>query len=923
MSRPPPAMVGRTAEIDRIRSVLDLPRLGTVLLISGDPGVGKTSLLDAAAEIVNRAGARSLRVAASEYDSEIAFASLNQCVVPLAGHLDDLDDHDRRALSVVLGDDEGGPSAPLVVAAAVLALFRTAAADRSLVILFDDLQWIDRPSAGVLSLVSRRLIGAGVGMLATTRGGWDSNFDPTGLPRLDLRPLDEGAARALLDERFPELSNEARSRVLSEAEGNPLALVELPEALGRDADTSGRLPRALPLTQRLEGVFAARVDELPPATRDLLLAAAVDTTGGEGVLRLLVRDDDELERLAPAERANVIQVDLAHQRVRFRHPLIRSAVVQRATSEERRRAHLALAGVLSDRPDHQALQLADATLAADANVAHLLEESAERVRCHGDYVTAIRLLLRAGDLSPTAPERSRRMARAAYLGALGADIGDAARLVDSARQSSTEREAALLCAAAAGYTLANGDADVDTAHRIVVAAVREHMGDRREVDEPLRAAVQVLGFLCALGMRPDLWLPFHELVGRVSDPTRHLHLMDRIWADPARCSPSDLDELDEAISEVGTDDLAHLVIAGPAAYVDRLPGLRATLLALVTESRTTSPGQAVIALGALCTDGWLAGSWTDLRNWCAEGLRLSSSQDLKAHDWTFRYYLGLLAAAAGETDEARLLADEIGRWSLPRGAAWPGACARHLQGFAAASCGDFEEAYHHFAAIAKPGLLPSHVPHALWVSLDLVESAVRAGRATEARAHVSAMRDAGIERISSRLALLVDTADAVTSSEDTATELFSRAVGRPSAAQWPVDHARARLLFGEHLRRNGRMSDARTVLSAALTTHRQLGATAWAARAEGEIRATGWRRPRGEGPRASQLTPREIEIAQLAAKGMTNKEIGQRLYMSPRTVSSHLHGVFPKLGITSRAALREALDALPSAQEDVSGGSNV
>jgi DNA-binding CsgD family transcriptional regulator len=789
-----------------------------------------------------------------------------------------------------------------------VALFGRAALERPLLVIVDDLQWVDGASAGVLALAARRLTGTAVGLLAAIRSGWESNFDPTGLPVLELGPLDDAAAAELIVRSFPCLPARVRGRVLSEARGNPLALLELPVAVKALQPRDGSiLPAALPLTDRLVDMFGARVDSLSAATRDALLAASLDTTGGAGVLRLLDVAGSQTEALRPAERIRLVQVDRQQQRVEFRHPLIRSAVVQRSAADAKRRAHRGLAEVLADQPDIQAWHLAEATIGPDDKVAALLDGAAEGVRRRGDAVSAIRLLLRAADLSPSSSDRGRRMARAAYIGALDTDLSDASQLLDAARGAIPDRETALLCAGAAGYTLVNGDADIETAHRVVMEAVQLHLGDRRDVDDSLRAALQVLGFICALGMRPQLWARFHELMGELSDPSKQLHLQDRIWADPARCSKSDLDELDDFIREVVVDHRRCLIVAGPAVYVDRLAPLRDGLLQLVKESRNASPGQAVIALAALCADGWLSGNWTQLKRWAQQGLRLAASQKLRAHDWTFRYFLGLLAAANGDSNTARNFADEIGRWSLPRGAAWPNACARHLLGFDCLSQGDFEEAYHHFAAIAEPGVVPSHAPHALWVSLDLVDAAVRTGPTDEAAAHARAMRQAGLAGLSSRMALLVESANALASGEGAAPELLTRAVNLPSADRWPFEHARVQLLLGESLRRSRQVKEARSVLTTASSTFRQVGASAWVARSEGELRATGMRRITPGGPRAGLLTPQEFEIAELAAGGMTNKQIAQRLIMSPRTVSTHLYKVFPKLGVTSRAALRDAL----------------
>jgi DNA-binding CsgD family transcriptional regulator len=901
-------LIGRGVELEELRSFVEtIGRGENVLVLSGDPGVGKTALLDAASALADQAGNRCLCVRTNEFEAGIGFAALNQCVSPLADHLKHLARPHRSALSIALGLGSGNASPPLVVATALVALFSRVATEQRLLVVLDDLQWVDQASALVLRLVSRRLRGSAVGLLASIRTGWETNFEPFGLPIMELTPLDDTAATALLLRSFPAISVRIRRRVLEEARGNPLAILELPAGLQTPrSKVRSALPAVLPLTERLQELFGSRVDALLPVTREALLAAALDTSGGIAALRVTSVGGSRTDLLRPAERAQLVRVDVERQSVEFRHPLIRWAVVQRSAGDARRRAHRALAEVMADQPDSQAWHLAEATLGADEGVAELLDQAAERVRRRGDTIAAITLLLRAADLSPAVADRGRRTARAAYLGAMDTDLSDASRLLDDPRLASPDRETALLQAAAAGYTMVNGDAGVDAAHRVVVAAVEAHIGDRCDVDEPLHAALQTLAFVCALGTGPELWAPFHQFVAPLSDPTRHLRLIDRIWADPVRCRPSDLKELDAAIDAMRDDDRRRLVLAGPAAYVDRLERLRSQLLRVVRESGVTSPGQAVIALAALCTDGWLSGSWTQLRRWCTRGLRLASSQKLRAHDWTFRYYLGLLAAAAGEHEAARRFADEIGRWSLPRGAAWPSACARHLLGFESASRGDFDEAFDHFAAIAEPGTLPSHAPHALWVSLDLVEAAVRTGRNREAAAHVGAMMQLRLGDVSSRLALLVESAAALVSAKAATAELLAGALGRPSVDHWPFDQARVQLLLGEQLRRNRRIKEGRSVLTTAAGTFRQLGASAWAARAEAELRAMGVGRP-NHGARDGPLTAQEFEIAELAASGLTNKQIGQRLIMSPRTVSTHLYNVFPKLGVTSRAALRDAL----------------
>ena len=272
----------------------------------------------------------------------------------------------------------------------------------------------------------------------------------------------------------------------------------------------------------------------------------------------------------------------------------------------------------------------------------------------------------------------------------------------------------------------------------------------------------------------------------------------------------------------------------------------------------------------------------------------------------------LVAAARGDYDAVRELTGQMIRWALPRGIVQPQLAAHHAGSLAALGRGDFEEAYQEAAAISPPGILASHVPYALRVPMDLVEAAVRTGRHQEAAAHVAAMRQAGLGRISPRLAMLTNASAALTAPAGQASQLYAAALAVPGADRWPFERARVQLACGEHLRRVRATCEARTHLSAALGTFEALGARPWALRAGHELRATGLAAARAESQRAVMLTAQEHQVATLAAAGLTNKQIGERLYLSHRTVAAHLYQIFPRLGITSRAALRDALTDLAS-----------
>jgi hypothetical protein len=335
-------LVGRGEEFALVRAFLDrAARDGDALLLSGDPGVGKTVLLDAVADAASVAGTRVLRTGGVEFEAGMSFSGLNQALLPLLGEFAGLTVAHRDALNVALGFGDGPAPDRLVVSNATLALLRQAAVVRPLLVIVDDLPWLDRASAGVLGFVARRLAGSRVGVLTASRSGEESFFDRAGLPELELQPLDDDAASSLVGARFPALAPGVRARILVEAQGNPLALLELPLALtsAQRAALQG-LPSTLPLGRRLQTLFASRISDLPERTQQLLLLMALDGTGD---VRVLEAGGSEFGDLATAERAGLAFVDEGSHRSAFRHPLIRSAVVALASGDGRRRAHRVLA----------------------------------------------------------------------------------------------------------------------------------------------------------------------------------------------------------------------------------------------------------------------------------------------------------------------------------------------------------------------------------------------------------------------------------------------------------------------------------------------------------------------------------------------------------------------------------------------------
>jgi DNA-binding CsgD family transcriptional regulator len=912
-------LVGRESEMDRIRAFLATARTdGGALLVTGEPGVGKTGLLNAASEEASAAGMRILRAAGVQFEAETSFSGLNQVLLPLLGALPQLPAVQRDALNVALGFGDGAPPSRLVVSNAALVLLRQTAAVRPLLVVLDDLPWLDRASAGVLSFVARRLAGSQVGLLGASRTGEVDFFDHAGLPELEVPRLDDVAAGQLLDSRFPELASTVRERILLEAQGNPLALLELPVALSPGMRASARaLPSALPLSRRLQTLFGSRITELPPRTRQLLLRMALDGTGDVRVLEGGVAPNAGFGDLAPAEQARVAYVDQATHRLAFQHPLMRSAVVDLSHAEERRSAHRVLADVWADQPDRRAWHLAEATVEPNESVAAELEATAARILARGDAVGCVKALTRASELSPQSAERQRRLAAAAYMGAeVAGDLSNASQVLAELRRGDSDVEGSLQAAVAGSVFLLQGDGDVATAHRLLVGALESGGGAHDARDPVLAEALYSLMMVCSYGGEDEFWRPFEDAMARSDGIPLALDLSSKTFADPARAGAS-LEALESAIAALAdvADPTQILRTAMAATYVDRLEGCRAALWRVVSDGRQGGAIASMItALLALAYDDVYAGRWDEADQLVDEVIEVCEAHGYRILTWPGRYLQAVVAAVRGEDERTRELTEALIQWGAPRGIRVGLWHAWQALGLAALGRGDFEEAYQLASRISPPGLLAPHVPVALYVLMDLVEAAVRTGRDAEAAAHVAAMQEADLARLSSRLALVVGGCAAMTAPDDTALALFQETLALPGIERWQFSLARVQLAYGERLRRHRAMAEARVQLNAALETLQRLRARPWVDRASTELRATGQTKPRAGDNALDRLTPQELEIVSLAASGLTNKQIAERLFLSPRTVGGHLHRAFPKLGVATRAALRDALESVPREQ---------
>ncbi|WP_190136619.1 helix-turn-helix transcriptional regulator [Streptomyces longispororuber] len=976
-------MVGRERERTALADFVAADG-GRALVLRGDAGVGKSALLDHVAALAAGRGHRVLRAAGVEAEAELPFAGLHQFLYPLLPSLDRLDDRHRRVFDVVFGRSEGPPPSVMTLGIAVLDLLALAASHEPLLLVLDDGQWFDTSSTEVCGFVGRRLTGSSVGLVVGLRAEVPSGFDTAALPELPVGGLSERASEHLLDLRNPELDPRTRRLILAEAQGNPLALLELPPHLLRGGRTAGghsAVPAhtGVPLPQRLQQIYGARIAALSGTVRAELLRGALDGVGAGAAAghtrgtRYRMRDVDA------AAAYGLLDIDPLSGEVAFRHPLVRSAVVQQATPNERRAAHAALAHVHREDVERRAVHLAASTVDPDEQVAAALEAAADSATVRGGSLAAVSWLTRAAELSESHGERSRRLGSAAFVAGLAGLLDRAQQLVRSDAVSGTDESPASVVAAAYGAFYEDGD--VRFSRQQVVAAIegirdggtpapdlgtssagdaREpHAGAERDADpdadqprpttgdanthaphpattrdttahaphpaasqdrpshprdEVLTRLVNLLLAISQYASEAASWERTHALLASLGDRvTAHSRIYEDAWGDVVLRGTGVRERVERALADLrGREpwEITRLCVA--AYHVDALGPYRRHLQRVVDrEVETGAVASGMTMLHLVMLDQMAAGEWDDAERTGRRGLELTTSHHHALFAHHTRAYLGLLAALRGRTDRARELQAAVEAWARPRGVGFLTQLADAIGTTAALTDGDYEAAYLHAIGITPPGTFTPYAHQAPRTLLDLVEAALHTGRTEQARRHALAARRAGLPAVSPRLALLTYGALAMTATDlAEADAMYRRAETHPAGAAFPFELARIRLAHGVRLRHTRGPGAARPALTLAADAFTRLGTPPWAERARAELRAAGASAPAARAHRAP-LTWQERRVAELAASGLTNKEIGARTHLSPRTVSSHLYRVFPKLGITSRAALRDALGRLP------------
>jgi len=903
-------LVGRSAEIGRIRALTGAAVDGAdrALVVLGEAGIGKSAVLTDLIAHADACGLRVLSAAGREHESGLPFAVLRQLLRPVLAELRALPGTRAAELLAAVGmAGAGAVPGPDLAGSALLGLLDllavSAEPSRGLVTVIDDAQWIDRASHDVLAFAAYRLDARPVAMILAARGDAPPAGLEGGLPELRLGPLSAAEASDLLDAQPCPPRGRARAQVLAQAAGNPLALIELTRTVTGDPAaerTWAGLP--LPLTDRLNAMLTARLVELPALTRDaLLLAAAADSTDREAVMRSGPGLDPAV--LAPAEQADLVSVDTTG--VHFRHPLIRSAVYHRAPFASRAEVHRRLADLLHDQPDRRAWHLAVAALRPDENIASLLAATTVPAQRRDGPAAQVLILERATRLSPDPAIRARRLLSAAEAAASTGQTAWARDLAARALALTGEEDIRSRCTHVIGWALAWGGYYA-SAVQTMLALAREHVAADNN------AAWDVLGLAATAAYQagdPDSVDGVADVMAAMPPATDIEPQAARAWALAVTGRNLEAEALlRDTPQTVSTETGLHH--AGAAAW---LRDQTADAIRLLDAARNASAHRAirVASGGSLAALGW---AYFDVGRW-DDALELIAGTDNEAAgDITPAAGILITAtveAARGNTDQAReLVLNALA--ADPEQSRVITARARHALGLCALADDDYLTAFEQLRPLFAPDGTPYH-PHVSYLAVgDLALAAARADCGQEGREivkQIAELHPAAASWPSARLRQLLTRADCVLADPSTPDAYPDDVLSDPAGERWPFERAQFRLEYGQWLRRHRRINHAKQVLIAAHDTFRALESRPWAHRTATELRACGIALPGAVASAAGlgALTPQQREIIELAAQGLTNREIAQRMHLSPRTVQSHLHRSFPKLGIAGRLQLHAVI----------------
>lgn len=897
-----PLLRGRRAEQEALDRLLREVREGRsrVLVLRGEAGVGKTALLD---HLVSRAASTQVvRASGVEAESEIAYSGLQQLCAPLLGVIDQLSEPQATALSTAFGLSHGDPPETLVIGLAVLSLLAEAASEKPLVCIVDDVQWLDRMSQVILTFVARRLSAESVALVFGARSpGGDQVLE--GLPALRVEGLPAPDARALLDSVLHgPIDPRARDQMIIDTRGNPLALLELPRAFTHAELAFGIVgPSRAPLASRMEEGFQRRIDALPPRTRTLLLAAAVEPMGDTPMLwRAAARLGIEVDDAAPAEASNLLTI---RTRVQFRHPLVRSAVRRSADAGELRAVHHALADVTDpvQEPDRRAWHQAHATRGPDEAVADELEQSADRALARGGRSAAAAFLERAAELTPDPGRRAIRIlaaAEARFAAGTLATVPDLLATAELSKLDPLQQARVERLRAKVAFALNTGRAAVAP---MLTAARRLEELDPEAARETYLGAITAAANAGRLG-NGDLTRTAQAArsAPRGEEPAGVLLAALTTWVLDGHAAA--VPELTSALAAIpsGTDvDLAWLSGLVPHEIWDDDAFVTRTEQAVTYARRTGTLSLLPTALAFRATAHVYTGRLTEASHLLNEAATIGDATGSSPHPATAL----ILAAHRGHAEPALDQAESMVRYAEADGLGWLLGIAAYCRAVLFNGTGQYAAALD----AAREATAYDDLAILGWGLGELVEAAARAGDQNVA----AAARDRLAQRtraVNTSWARGIQAlADALADPDTTAEARYREAIEQLGMTRLSLQLARARLLYGEWLRRHNRRNQARDQLRAAHEALAAMGADGFAERAARELAATGEVVRVRIGDRGGDLTGQEAQIARLASAGQTNPEIGAAMFLSPRTVEWHLRKIYTKLDISSRRELATAL----------------
>ena len=848
-----------------------------------------------------------MSTAGAPFEMSMPFAGLHRLLLPLLPEFETLPQHHLDVLTVALGMNEGPAPDVFLVALSTMDLLTNRAAVAPLLIVVEDAHWLDAATVAVLTFIARRVEMEPIVVLVAARDDHDDQLDQAGLPELILGALDDPSASALLDAQAPSLAADERKRLLDESAGNPLALIEFARAL--DAPLASTVPTMvpLPIADRLERAFAARISTLPALTRSLLLVAASDEGGGLhetlSATSLVADRTAALEDFGPAEDAGLVTV--SGNAVQFRQPLVRAAIYQSATLSERQAVHRALSEVHDADADRRVWHRASALTGPDQQVAGDLEAAAERALRRGAPGVAAAALARAAEISDPGV-RGHLLLRAAELDfEVGRPHQALALLADanSLPLAASDRIRLSLMLEASNQDSWSGPARiagfVEIASRTTIPAGSEHaLNSLLSVaigcwwgnpDQETRDLVVATAKRVSSSEDDPRLLAILANADPVGQSARLIARISKITPDPAE-DPATLHLLGSAASAVWAFDLAL------GFLTNAVDGLRLQ-------------GRLGLLAQALVAQSWAAvhlARETMAVSAADEGARLA--RETGQPRWALAAELAKVTVA-GERGDSEAV-EEVARRAegelLPVGAQAMLSMVQFARGRCAVAHQLYPEGFECLKRILDPSDVAHHPFVGSWALSDLVEAAAYSGRPEEAEAYLSQLESLATKTSGPFLKATLAYARPLLAADDQAEQLYLRALDS-DLSNWPCYRGRLLLNYGRWLRHQRRIAESRGPLRAARENFDALAFGGLSDSARRELRASGEVSTGRAVDARDQLTPQELQIAQLAAAGMSNREIGQKLYLSHRTVGSHLYRIFPKLGIASRAELTGVL----------------